>query len=191
MIKIILENIRFGTNEIKTSTNRSFRPVERLGGLAPTRPITLKIVNLPITLHIQYNSSSTVVFSGHLRDGETKKMLEELKSRNERMKSQSLTAEDIENIQAEFEQKLVMEKEQPPAGPNTTGLNTDAVSRLQRHCERNTYLALPQYEGMKYGEQQFKYSVTIKKTFEGQVLRSKKEAKQSAAQAALARLTYE
>lgn len=110
------------------------------------------------------------------------------------MRSQSLTEEDIENIQAEFEQKLVMEKGQHPAGPgasNTKGPNTNAVSQLQMYCRRNNYHAHPEYEEKKDDELQFTYSVTVKKTFVGQVMWSKKEAKQSAAQAALARLTYE
>ena len=117
-------------------------------------------------------------------------MLQELQSRNEKMQRQNMTEEEIENIQADFE--LALQQRQSSAGPRASSPNPDAVSQLQSYCHKS-HLALPDYEEEECtcGEQQFKYRVTIKKTYEGQVRRGKKEAKQSAAQAALARLKHE
>ena len=126
------------------------------------------------------------IFSGRLQCEETARMLEELQSRKIKMQGQK-TEEEIEKIQANFELAL---QQRQSSGPGASSPNPDAVSQLQIHCQKS-HLDLPEYEEHKCGEQQFKYRVTIKKTYEGQVRRGKKEAKQSAAQAALARLKHE
>ena len=82
----------------------------------------------------------------------------------------------------------------PPAAvavPGPVSPAKDPKSKLKEYCEKKK-LPQPVYEALECGDARHRVRVTIsKKSFDGELMTSKKEAEKSAAQKALAQLNLQ